>query len=118
MRKDELAHYGVLGMRWGRRSGGRGSNLKRSEESSTAVKLKKRDARTLTNAEISTTLNRLSLEKQFRDAKKSAGQKLVQEVITNSGKAVMTAATTAVMMKYAKEFLKPYGITLGKDKDK
>lgn len=112
MKKDEfLQHYGVLGMRWGKRRSRSvaGISIKRkaSEEHLTAKSLKRKKAKELSNDEIQKTLNRLNLEKQFRDSKRTQGRKLVQEVLLNSGKKVLTAITIAAMMNVAKQVLGP-----------
>lgn len=108
---DFLKHYGKLGMRWGRRSIA-GISIKKSSESEsqehkTAKTLKRKKASDLTNEEIQKTLTRLNLEKQFKESKRTAGQKLVQESLANSGKTVLTAITTAAMMNVAKQILGP-----------
>lgn len=123
-----LEHVGVLGMKWGVRKNRSSVSLskktdfeKNTPEAIAARKLKKKRAESLSNKEIQDTLNRINLEKQFREAKKSKGQKLVQDVISTAGRNTLNAATTAVFMHVAKQALEPYGISLGKkekDKDK
>lgn len=60
--KDVLIHYGKLGMRWGRRSG--------SSESSDSVSTRtigKKKAKNLSNAELKQVVERLNLEKKYKE---------------------------------------------------
>jgi len=60
--KDVLIHYGKLGMRWGRRSGSSAS-----EDSTSVRPLKKKSASQLSNDEIKKVVNRVNLERQYKD---------------------------------------------------
>jgi hypothetical protein len=59
--EDVLIHYGKLGMKWGRRSSGR------SAENVTVGSLKKKSARSLSDAELKQAIGRMKLEKQYKD---------------------------------------------------
>lgn len=63
--EDFLAHYGKLGMKWGRRSAS--AKSKTSEDYASVKKLKKTRARKLSNEELKKAINRMNLEKQYRD---------------------------------------------------
>lgn len=85
---SELYHYGVLGMRWGRRRGTSGSSKDShkdySEDYTTARQLKRKSISEMTNKELETLNKRLQLEKQYKEltptqiskGKKAAGKAL------------------------------------------
>lgn len=92
--RQELAHYGILGMKWGvRRS--------RSKLS--------RNAKFLSNEELSTAIRRIELEKRYTQLttkeKKGAG-KWVKEVVANSSKEVAKNYTTKFMTSQVESILK------------
>lgn len=58
MSEHSLKHFGVLGMKWGRRRG-------RSEESRSVSSLRKKSASELTNKELEAAIRRINLEKQY-----------------------------------------------------
>lgn len=72
---SELKHYGVKGMKWGVRRSAAELSKKRSQPSedyTKSRKLKKNPSKTLSNKEMKTVINRLSLEKQMGELNKSA----------------------------------------------
>lgn len=74
-----LAHYGKIGMKWGRRSG-----KTVSTEHASLRNTKKNKAKTLTDAELKSAIDRMKLEKQYRDLNPkgiSAGHKAVIAVL-------------------------------------
>ena len=120
MDDNTLYHYGVLGMKWGRRrgsasSGSTGSKqrAKKSDEYVRAKALKKKKLSQLSNAELKELNNRMQLESQYKNLKKqnvSAGRKFVQDVAYESGKQIAAEYTK----KYAKEGIKLVGMALSK----
>lgn len=58
--EDFLAHYGKLGMKWGVRRA-------RSSENVATGMLRKKPARSLSDAELKQAIGRMQLEKQYRD---------------------------------------------------
>lgn len=56
--EDFLEHYGVPGMKWGRR--------KSSQDHKTYATLRKKKTRELSDAELRTMLNRMNMEQQTR----------------------------------------------------
>lgn len=111
---DYLIHYGVPGMKWGvrkssyssssstNRSSKKNSFLKRisnkkiskTKRSKTPVKTaakKKVKIKDLSDADLQKKINRLQMEKRYRDLKNDAispGKKLVGDILMTSGKAV------------------------------
>lgn len=101
-----LKHHGVLGMHWGIR---RKSRPVSSEHVKASV-LKRKSVSELSNEDIKFLTNRLQLEKQYKDLKKSnmsAGEKFVSETISNVGKQLLQtylekAITTGVKSVFEK----------------
>ncbi len=83
---DELYHYGVLGMKWGRRKASSSSD----SSSSSQRKRKKEKVSNLSDEELKKRINRLNLEKQYKDLTKkedkkvSDGRKLVKGIVNKS----------------------------------
>jgi hypothetical protein len=102
---DIIQHVGVKGMKWGvRRKGSRPSS---SDFSKTRILLKKRP-RELSNDELETINKRLNLEKQYKSLnprKIDRGRKFVNEIVSNSGKMVLTTAVAGLFTKYGKTIL-------------
>lgn len=102
--EDFLAHYGVLGMRWGvRRSRDKVSTGKRKKAKTkvSSVKKKKRKrVKDMTDQELKDHIARLELEKKYRDLKKSEvsrGENMVKNILQKSGENVGTQFTTFVL---------------------
>lgn len=60
---DELYHYGILGMKWGRRRGKK-SNL--SNDAAEAAKIKRKKISEMTNAELKKLNERTNLERNYK----------------------------------------------------
>lgn len=119
---DFLAHYGILGMRWGFRrptdSDGiikKGSKAVPTEQFLRAKELRKkaggRRAPYLTNQELRDVNERLQLERQFKDLTSkdiSAGRKVANTVLGRVGNKVLdTAVTEGMRMTLSTMGLKP-----------
>lgn len=98
MRTDELAHYGVLGMKWGRRK------AKLSKVASKVTTVPKKKASEMTDDELKKEISRLELEKKYADLSKSdvkstasKGKEFVNDILSASGKNIGTQATTYLM---------------------
>jgi hypothetical protein len=65
-----LEHFGVKGMKWGKRGGGSSPKEPPSKDASAALALrgraKKSKPKALTNAELQQAINRMNLEQQFK----------------------------------------------------
>lgn len=102
MNEDFLCHYGVLGMKWGVRKSRPKSSVtssrnkfkkskKTSIKSVKANKKKKVKVKDLSDADLQKRINRLQMEKRYRDLKKdelSEGRKLVGDIMKTVGKTV------------------------------
>lgn len=113
MDDNELYHYGVLGMKWGvrkaRPSSGNGKKRKKKKkgkELSPDAKARNkrkddlRNRRTMSDDELRKKIERLKLEKEFRELTKDdigPGKKFASEVMSSAGKKVLTAAAAGAM---------------------
>lgn len=109
MDHNELAHYGILGMKWGVRrteaqlARDRKSSKKNSVDDSHDDYKKAhgaKSAKSMSTQELRERINRLQLEKQYADLNKkkvNAGKKFVTDVLMNSAKQIATNYVT----KYA-----------------
>lgn len=124
--QEFLAHYGVLGMRWGSRSHrdkqariqtakkanlevrkakrtkGKGDPGDPSEDHTKASNLKKKPLSQMSNAEIRALNERLQLERQYRDLNRketSKGEKFVKDILVNAAKQTATNYTSKYMSK-------------------
>ena len=77
---NELYHYGVLGMRWGRRKN-------RTTITKASKKQKKEDVSKMSDAELRQRINRMQMEQQYNNLSKpkvNAGAKFAQDVFKNA----------------------------------
>lgn len=101
--EDFLSHYGVPGMKWGRRKGeavstgksAEGSGKGASEDATKATKLKtqakKSGSDSLSNKELKDLVERMNLEQQYNKlnpSKQSAGKKFARELLLDTSKDV------------------------------
>lgn len=90
--EDFLAHYGVLGMKWGVRRN------RRSGSSSS----RRKSAKKMTDEELKREIQRYQLEKQYKDLKKdrrSAGRVWVSSVVSNASKTAVTTFASKMLEK-------------------
>ena len=115
--KDELKHFGVLGMRWGvrnDRSSSKAANASEDAKRAAAAKekIKKTGQASLTNKEMQDLVTRLNLEKQLdklTTPQKSKFQKNVDEALNNAMKNSLNQAAkaaTTIMIRQAFDLYK------------
>lgn len=63
---DCLMHYGVLGMKWGRRKSRIPSRLEKSSDYETAKSLRKKTYKELSNSELKFLNERMQLEQNYK----------------------------------------------------
>lgn len=110
MDNTSLSHHGIKGMKWGVRrfqnkDGSRTAAGKRREFNLDAEEKKTRKAdvknrRIMSDLEIKKRIERLKLEREYKslvDSDISRGKKFVSEVISASGKKVLTIAAAGTM---------------------
>lgn len=118
--ENALIHYGILGMKWGvRRSPeqlarARGKNKKPSADDKVKASRKadSKNRRTLSDADLKQKIERLKMEKQFKDLTDedvSPGKKVASDILKSAGTKVLSAAAAgaaayAVKVAMTKEF--------------
>lgn len=109
---DQLTHYGVLGMKWGRRKDRRSSSsapIRTSADHKTKVRLKKKRVSEMSNEELRQLNNRLQLERQYADLNKASvasGKKVVTDILTNAAKQTVTTYAAKYMSKALESAIK------------
>ena len=98
--RDELYHYGVLGMKWG---------VRRTHEDYVNAHTRK-SVRSMSTKELRDRTNRLQAENQYRAAKRdnSAVRRAVTSFIKASGLITASVAAYKVYDKYAKAVYDKY----------
>jgi len=88
---EKLYHFGIPGMRWGRKRGT--SKGPPSEEHMHKEVMTKKHIRELSNSDIKKLNERLQLEKQYRELTKkqmSPGKKFIADLLISQGKKLAT----------------------------
>ena len=101
---DVLMHFGILGMKWGRRKGASKITVakKASEDHDIARKVIGKQAHELSNADIKKFAERKALEKQYKELTKkqvSAGRKFVTDLLITLAKEQATAFAKGQLTK-------------------
>lgn len=103
MEQNVLTHYGILGMKWGvRRTPAQLARARgKTKESSVDSKVKEsrkadsKNRRTLSDTELKQKIERLKMEKQFKDLTDedvSPGKKMASDILKSAGTKVLSAA--------------------------
>lgn len=98
MERNYLAHYGVLGMKWGVRRKSRTP----SADSAKVKAIRKKKIDEMSNQELRDANNRLQLESQYKQLTKktNVGKKVAQSYIATAGLIAGVAGATATFKKY------------------
>lgn len=98
MERNYLAHYGVLGMKWGVRRKSRTP----SADSAKVKAIRKKKIDEMSNQELRDANNRLQLESQYKQLTKktNVGKKAAQSYIATAGLIAGVAGATATFKKY------------------
>jgi hypothetical protein len=95
--EDTLMHYGVPGMKWGKRKSGVSTariRVVKSEDKRKADEYKKKPKASLSNQELSALNTRLSLEKKYSDLSRNDKASKVGANYVKGALAVVATATT------------------------
>ena len=87
---DVLAHYGILGMKWGKRKARKGGSVKKSKKSDPVKKM--------SDDELRRRLNRMRMEQEYKNLSKvnvTNGKKKAQAVLRELGKVTVKAVAVA-----------------------
>ena len=106
MDRNELYHYGVLGMKWGVRRN-RSTNSGTGKKSRKQIRDSKEEnklnpTRNMSDTELRQRINRLQMEKQYVQltAKQTSfGKKFVTDILTNAAKQTATNYVSKYMTK-------------------
>lgn len=90
--QEYLAHYGILGMKWGKRKA-KGSSSTKKKKAKKVDPVKK-----MTDYELRQKINRMQMEQQYKQLSKSQvtnGKKKAQAVLRELGKVTVKAVAIA-----------------------
>jgi hypothetical protein len=105
--REYLQHWGILGMKWGKKKGKKKTPVKivktsASDDHLTKEQLKSKPLKEMTNKEIRSFTERVQLEKQYADLTKkevSKGRKFVNEFLLNPIKEVASRKAKELVAK-------------------
>lgn len=109
--RNSLVHYGIPGMRWGRKRGSTTTQpttvirTRNSEDHDKKMALKNKKLSEMTNEELRAYTQRAALEKQYKELSKSeisAGKKMVNKLIGSATKGATDMALSYVNKRAAK----------------
>lgn len=105
MDKNYLAHYGVLGMKWGVR------RRTPSADSAHVKAIRKKKIKEMSNQDLKDANNRLQLEDQYRGLSKktSAGKRAVTAFVATAGTITAVTAAAKTYKKLGKSTIEAIG---------
>lgn len=104
MDEKGLQHYGVPGMKWGKRKSTSKAAMKRQAKDVKEQGKRKsasKNRRNLSEKELDSYVSRLEKEKKLKslvDADTAPGKTVAKQILGNSGKTVLTAVATGAGM--------------------
>lgn len=106
MNQNELMHYGVLGMKWGRRK-----NRYISKDSKKLANIRKKRINQMSNQELKDANYRLNMEKQYKDLTKrrNIGKEAVKAFIAVAGTIVAVEAANQTYKRVGKAAIEKIG---------
>lgn len=93
--EETLEHYGVPGMKWGRR---KAAQRKAKKEARIQTEMERLSVKTMSDDELKAKINRLKLEKEFQSLTTpeiNRGQKIVGGILSDVGKSLAKEYVTA-----------------------
>ena len=102
--EKSIFHFGVLGMKWGRRK-----SRPSSDDRKVLTDIRGKKAHELSNLQIRKAAERIQLEKQYKDLttkSQNSVVKAVNEILSNQGKTMFAAfvsTSAALAVKYVME---------------
>jgi hypothetical protein len=114
MDNNVLAHYGILGMHWGRKKSTTSTSTPTTNHNTSAdhdkkMELKNKKLHEMSNDELRTYTQRMALERQYKELSKvqvSAGKKFVTDLIANQAKSAVNQYASAYTKKIVEDLLK------------
>lgn len=107
---NTLQHWGILGMKWGRRkarvSSGEDSSYNPSSDYSNAISIKRKKLHEMSNKEITALTTRITLERQYREltpTKAARAKKRVEAAISTMGRITAAAGTITAFAALGKK---------------
>ena len=106
---NQLYHYGVLGMKWGRRKNRRA--VYDSADSARSKEIRKKNVSEMSNQELRDVNNRLQLEKQYKDLtmNTSRGKQAVNTFIRTAGTLTAIATAAKAYEKFGRDIIGKIG---------
>lgn len=110
MKTNELYHYGVLGMKWGKRKA-RGGSKKDNYHEDYKKAHSGKSYKAMSNQELRDTNARLNMERNYKDLTKKtkAGKKAVNAFVTTAGTISAVIGAAAVYKKVGTGIIEKIG---------
>ncbi len=105
---EELNHWGVMGMKWGKRKAQRLAKSRQTKEEATIQKLKTIDLSNLSDADMAAVTKRLNLEAEYRKsqaANRNTNLESISKILTTVGTLAVTTNNSVNAYKNIKSLL-------------